>query len=107
MKIFNQYIMKKNIIAAIKYVLIIMATCALVFFTSCTGCSKSGRDYLSTATETVVIIDRVYLPVGYSDGDPIYRYKVKRIEKGVVDFIDLDYLFDVNDTILYQFWNVY
>jgi hypothetical protein len=99
--------MKRNIIAAIKYVLIIMATCALVFFTSCTGCSKSGRDILPPAVnvEKVVIIDRVYTPISYSGGDPIYRYKVKRIEKGVVDFIDLDYLFDVNDTILYQFWN--
>lgn len=101
--------MKRNIIAAIKYVLIIMATCALVFFTSCTGCSKSGRDILPLATsvEKVVIINRVYTPIDYSGGDPIYRYKVKRIEKGIVDFIELDYLFDVNDTILYQFWNTY
>ena len=98
--------MKKNIISAIKLVLIVMATCALVFFTSCTGCSKSGRD-IPMPAEKVVIIDRIYLPVGYSGDDPIYRYKVKRIKKNVVDFVDLDYLFDINDTILYQFWNAH
>lgn len=102
--------MKKYVIPSVKLVIIIMAMLFLVVFcSSCTGCSKSRRDISlpATSAEKVVIIDRIYLPIGYSDGDPIYRYKVKRIEKGVVDFIDIDYLFEVNDTILYQFWNIH
>lgn len=96
--------MKKYVIPSVKLVIIIMAMLFLVVF--CSSCtSKSGRDISlpATSAEKVVIIDRIYLPIGYSGDDPVYRYKVNRIDRGVVDFIDIDYLFDVNDTILYQF----
>ena len=100
--------MKQYVIPSIKYVLTVMLTLLFVFLCSCT--SKSSRTLneipiLSSSVEKIVIIDRIYTPIGYSDNDPIYRYKVKRIERGVVDFVDIDYPFDTNDTIMYQFWN--
>lgn len=90
-----------------KTLLALITLIVILCMTSCTGCSKSGRIVtpLLSEAERVVIIDRIYTPIGFSDDDPIYRYKVKRIDKGVVDFVDLDYLFNINDTILYQFWN--
>ncbi len=86
-----------------------MLTLLFVFLCSCT--SKSGQlingniPILSSSVEKIVVIDRVFYAIDYNNGDTIYKYKVKRIDKGVVDFVDLDYPFDTNDTIMYQFWN--
>lgn len=99
--------MKTYVIPSVKYVLTIMLTLLFVFLCSCT--SKSGHltdiPALSPSVEKIVIIDRIYTPIGYSGDDPIYRYKVKRLNQGVVDFVDIDYPFDTGDTIMYQFWN--
>ena len=89
--------MKKNIISAIKYVLIIMATCMLVFLSSC-NC-KSGQ----LMAEKVVILNISPNIEISADGQPIHTYKVKRIQLGVVDYMSTDYLFEAGDTIRYTF----
>ena len=90
--------MKTGKLAGIIFILLMLA---LVLLTGCE--SKSGQIVANNPLEKIVILDRTL--VGYSDNDPIYRYKVKRIDKGVVDFVELDYPFDTNDTIMYRFWN--
>ena len=92
--------MKMNLKPALVYMLIIMIGCALTFFTSCT--SKSGH-YVAIPIEKVVVIDMTPHPEISAAGEPIYSYKVKRIELGVMDYMSTDYLFEAGDTIRYKF----
>lgn len=73
----------------------------LIAFLMLSGCTERARQKLSIkpapALEKVVIIDCTDI-LGRS-----YHYKVKRIEKGVVTFIDDDSLYTKGDTIFHSF----
>lgn len=52
--------------------------------------------------KVVIIQDEVYTPGLRYDG---YKYKVKRIEKGVISYVFVECQLSVGDTILYRFQN--
>jgi len=89
---------KEHIVATLKVLAIIACTVAFAFlFCSCQ--SKSGQ-LAKAEPEKVVILDST--PRSYVT-DVGYTYKVKRFEKGVVDFIYDRRLLEQGDTIFYRF----
>jgi hypothetical protein len=73
-----------------KYILLII----IVIIISISSCKKDNR---------LVIIDRLPYPAAIIDGDTCYTYKVYRIHNHTVDYVEIDFPFEVGDTIIFQY----
>lgn len=87
----------------------ILAVIIIASNASCTSCSESSRviaarELSAKQSEKIVILDNGLVEVK-PNGDTFRRYKIKRLEKGVVDYVTLtfDKKFSTGDTILYTF----
>lgn len=70
---------------------------------SCTSCKSQSGQLANTPKEKVVILDSKARTNDDNLNHRLYVYKVKRIEKGVVDFVYKRELFEVGDTIYHRF----
>ena len=104
--------MKEPIKSTSLVLLLFIVIAVFSFLVSCSSCSKSGRlnqptnpPYTLThqpTEEKVVILNHITKKSGNSE---ITSYKVKRITKGVIDFIYIpgNNIYDVGDTMLFTF----
>lgn len=77
-----------------KYILFIIII-IIIFISSC---KKDNR---------LVITDRLPYPTAVIDGDTVYTYKVYIIHNHTVDYVKIDFPFEVGDTIIYHYYYSY
>lgn len=75
----------------------------IVFILLLFSCTERARLNLGTTTKPVIPIERVVIIEYNQTVDVKHHYKVRRIEKGVIEFIDVPYLYAKGDTIFHQF----
>jgi hypothetical protein len=81
-------------------VLVILFVIVISMLSSCTEVARQNLTKIKTpinSVEKVVILNR------FITNTPNYSYKVKRIEKGVVTFIELPLPYEIGDTIFHRF----
>ena len=91
--------MKKtlNNIGISALVIIVFVACAL-FSTLCSSCQSQSGKLDKIQPEKVVVLD-MFIKM---NGEP-YKYRVNRIEKGVIDIVYDVRLFEAGDTIYHRY----